>query len=131
LGCAPRKKMERAPVGLLARPGLGQHLLRLLLLGNRRLGRSRGSRRRGRAAAAAATHGNLRQLLGALLDELLEVLALELAADLREGGVVALGADRRKNLLHVSLRGGGVAAKDAKEVCGDMLHFDRLLAGKH
>merc|ERR1719232_275633 len=85
-------------------------LFLLLLLGG---GRGSGTSTTGGGSASATTSGHGRELLAALSDELVDVLAAQLGNDLLHVGVDSDGGD---DGLDVGSLGAGVAAEDGQKV---------------
>merc|ERR1719322_1365343 len=102
--------------------GLFLGLLLLFFLGGR--GAATSAAGGGSSCDGTTATGRHRgELLGTLLEQLLEVLALEGIDNSLEAGVVGLNADRGKDGLDVLGRGVLVAAEGCEQVCCHVTHF--------
>lgn len=68
--------------------------------------------------------------MGKGVTDLLDVLALKIGDELLQTLLVSVNANRLKDALDVSGRGGGVAGKAEQEVSGEVLHFGGFYAGR-
>merc|ERR1719232_1895288 len=96
-------------------------LFLLLLLGG---GRGSGTSTTGGGSASATTSGHGRELLAALSDELVDVLAAQLGNDLLQLLLVGVDSDGGDDGLDVGSLGAGVAAEDGQKVSSHVTHFN-------
>lgn len=93
----------------------------LLLLLSGSSATSSGRRSTGRGGTSTGWDGG--ELVGALSDQLVDVLALELGEELLELSLVRLDADGAEHLLDVSSAGVGGSTDLEEEVGSEITHF--------